>query len=91
MSEFPNVMFLFFLIMIMNDIVSVKEAATRGFGLALLPNYMIADELKNNELKAVLPDWIAKGRPIHLVFPGQKFVSPKMREFIDHVTKNFSC
>jgi DNA-binding transcriptional LysR family regulator len=74
-----------------NNIVSIKEAAIRGFGLAVLAKYMITDELKSNELKVVLPDWTAKGNPIHLVFPGQKFVSPKMREFIDHVTKNFSC
>ncbi|MDB5038763.1 MAG: transcriptional regulator, LysR family protein [Bacteriovoracaceae bacterium] len=73
-----------------NHILSVKEAAIRGSGLALLPNYMITNEVKNNELKVVLPNWMAKGNPIHLVFPGQKFVSPKMREFIDHVTKNFS-
>jgi len=74
-----------------NHILSIKEAVIRGFGLALLPNYMTTAEVKNNELKVVLPDWTAKGLPIHLVFPGQKFVSPKMREFIDHVTKNFFC
>ncbi len=71
----------------MNNISSIKEAVIRGFGLALLPNHMIADELKSNELKVVLPDWSLNRNPIHLVFPGQKFVSPKTREFIDHVTK----
>ena len=75
----------------MNHIISVKEAAIRGFGLALLPRHMVADELKRNELKAVLPDWVANSNPINLVFPGQKFISPKMREFIDHVKNNFSC
>ena len=74
----------------LNNVVSVAEAAVRGFGLAVLPRYMITAELKNNELKVVLPDWTARGNPIYLVFPGQKFLSLKMREFIDHVTKNFS-
>jgi len=75
----------------LNHIISIKEATLRGFGLGVLPNFLIQEEVKNHELKVVLPDWTVKGDPIHLVFPGQKFVSPKMREFIDHVTKNFSC
>lgn len=66
-----------------NHLLSLKEATSNGLGLALMPNYMVVNELKNKTLKVVCPDWSSPGHQMHIVFPGQKFVSPKMRAFID--------
>lgn len=37
-------------------------------------------------LERVLPEWHARADPIHLVYPWQRFVPPKLRAFIDVVS-----
>lgn len=37
----------------------------------------------------VLPKWRFKADPIHLVYPGQIFVAPKLRGFIDLAAEVF--
>ena len=69
---------------VVNHLLSLKESALKGLGLALIPNHIVRAELENKELKAVCPDWQAPANPVHLIFAGQKFLSPKMRAFIDH-------
>lgn len=73
-----------------NHIYSLKESALNGLGLALVPNFMVTAELKEKTLKVVCPDWTSSGHFIHIVFPGQKFVSPKMRTFIDFAIERLS-
>lgn len=68
---------------VVNHLLSLKEAALNGLGLALLPSYMIVNEIRDKSLRVVCPEWSAPGNAIHIVFPGQKFVSPKMRAFIE--------
>jgi DNA-binding transcriptional LysR family regulator len=73
-----------------NNILSAKEAAVNGLGLAALPDYLFRDELLEKSLKVVCPDWSMPATTTHLVFPGQKFLTPRMRAFIDYATKAFS-
>jgi DNA-binding transcriptional LysR family regulator len=73
-----------------NHALALKEAVMRGLGLAFLPTYMVAEEIRDKKMRIVCQEWKAVGAPLHLVFPGQKFVSPKMRAFIDHVTQHLS-
>jgi DNA-binding transcriptional LysR family regulator len=73
-----------------NHALALKEAVLRGLGLAFLPNYIVAEEIRDKKMRIVCPEWKAEGAPLHLVFPGQKFISPKMRAFIDHATQHLS-
>jgi DNA-binding transcriptional LysR family regulator len=43
---------------------------------------MCAKEVKQNRLQRVLPDWRGNNITFSLVYPAQKFVSPKVRAFI---------
>lgn len=71
-----------------NDLMSVKEAVLRGLGIGLLPKYMMIEEIEDGKLKVVCSDWTSRAGVIHLVYPGQKFISPKMRAFIDYTSEN---
>lgn len=73
-----------------NHLLAVKEAALNGLGLALLPTDMIAEEIRNKSIIVVCKDWHSRGSAVHLVFPGQKFLSPKMRAFIDYVSEHLT-
>jgi DNA-binding transcriptional LysR family regulator len=73
-----------------NDIASVKEAILKGVGIGILPTYMAAEELENGKLKHICPEWTSRGAPINLVYPGQKFIAPKMRAFIDFTSEHLA-
>ena len=61
----------------------VKALALSGKGVALLPTFACHLEVKNGSLIRILPEWRAKADPVHLVYPGQRFVAPKVRAFLD--------
>lgn len=66
-----------------NDIRVVRSMAVAGDGVALLPLYLCRDECASGQLVQVLPEWHAKADPIHLVYPRQRFMPPKLRAFAD--------
>ncbi len=69
--------------LVANEINFAKALALAGKGVALLPSYVCHAEIRNGKLVRVLPDWRARTDPVHLVYPGQKFVAPKVRAFVD--------
>lgn len=66
-----------------NDMMLIKKLALSDMGIALLPTYACRAEVKSGKLVRVLPGHHAKLDPVHLVYPGQKFVPPKLRAFIE--------
>lgn len=66
-----------------NDIRVVRAMAIAGAGVALLPLYLCRQECASGQLIPVLPEWHAKADPIHLVYPQQRFMPPKLRAFVD--------
>ena len=72
--------------MLVNDIGVVRSMALAGEGVALLPTYLCERECDDNRLQRVLPEWHAKADPVHLVYPRQRFVPPRLRAFLDIAT-----
>lgn len=70
-----------------NSLNIVKGLALDGHGIALLPTFLCADEFHHGTLKRILPDWVANSRPVQFVYPGQKYVSPKLSAFIEFSTE----
>lgn len=66
-----------------NDVGVVRAMALAGAGVALLPWYLCREECAKGSLVRVLPNWHAKSDPIHIVYPRQRFVPPKLRAFVD--------
>jgi DNA-binding transcriptional LysR family regulator len=71
---------------IVNDFGVVRAMTLAGDGIGLLPTYMCRDEVESGALVRVLPKWFARADPVHLVYPRQRFVPPKLRAFIDVAT-----
>jgi len=61
----------------------VRAMAAAGAGVALLPLYLCREESARGQLTRVLTDWHAKADPIHIVYPRQRFMPPRLRAFID--------
>jgi len=78
-----------------NSIGVVKSMAENGQGIALLPAFVCKHGLISGDLLRVLPDWQGRADPVHLVYPKQRFMPPKLRAFLDlaqdELRPQFSC
>ncbi len=60
----------------------VIELIKSGAGVALVPQIYVTGELKQKTITRVLPKWGTSFSAVHLLYPQQKFSSPKVREMI---------
>lgn len=67
----------------------VCRAACDGLGIALLPDFIIAAPIKAGQLKIVLPAYCPPKLDIYAVYPSRKFMSVKVRHFIDFMIEEF--
>lgn len=65
---------------------ALADAARAGLGIALLPQFIVADDLRDGHLEPVLPDWQSPDIAMSAVFPSKRFLSARVRAFIDHAT-----
>lgn len=66
-----------------NSIGVVRAMVASGQGVALLPTFICQPALAVGDLVRVLPDWQGRADSVHLVYPRQRFMPPKLRAFID--------
>jgi DNA-binding transcriptional LysR family regulator len=58
-------------------------AALEGLGIAILPEIMVEQDLAAGRLEPVLPGIAELKRKIYAVYPSRKFLTAKVRTFID--------
>ena len=75
---------------IANHATAVKSLAIAGHGIALLPTFLCRSELEDGQLVRILPDWLGRSDPVHLVYAAQRFVAPKVRAFVDFAAEALS-
>jgi DNA-binding transcriptional LysR family regulator len=66
-----------------HDFPLLMAAARAGLGIALLPESICADSVRNGELEVVVPDWHLPQGICHAVFPSRRGLLPAVRVFID--------
>lgn len=71
------------------DMVAVREAATAGLGVALLPWHVCLNEIETGKLVQVLPEWYGQQGIVHLVFTTRRGLPIAVRALIDHLAANF--
>jgi DNA-binding transcriptional LysR family regulator len=72
-----------------NNIEAVMEAALAGVGVALLPTWMLRDDVRSGRLTALLPSWRPVRRAISVVYPSRRFLAPRTRAVIDFLVDEF--
>jgi DNA-binding transcriptional LysR family regulator len=70
-----------------NNYGAVRDVALAGGGVALLTDFMIADDLAHGRLVAVLPQWHTRPTEVHAVYPARQNVPPRLTLFLDHLAK----
>ena len=66
---------------------AMVDTGLSGAGLVQLHTYMAEPHIRSGALVEVLPAFAADGPPISVLFPSSKNLAPKVRAFIDFVTK----
>lgn len=57
--------------------------AREGLGVALLPTFLVADDLRSGRLEALLVDSVIGEIGIHAVYPHRKHLSNRVRHLVD--------
>lgn len=71
------------------DMVAVREAASAGLGIALLPYHVCRKSMSEGQLVRVLPDWHGQQGLVHLVFTTRRGLPPAVRALIDFLAAKF--
>lgn len=61
--------------------------ARAGGGIILKPGFMVAGDLANGSLVALLPQWRGAELGIHAVYPSRQHLAPKVRLLVDFLAQ----
>jgi DNA-binding transcriptional LysR family regulator len=68
-----------------NAVMSLVDAAKRGFGLHMGPRWALADALDRGEVVEVLPDYRHEPMPMMAVWAPAVFLPARIRAFVDFI------
>lgn len=78
-----------------NDILTsnngdvLRDAAVKGLGIALLPTFIVADDLKDGRLVPILETYAAPEPWLTALYPPTRHLSAKIRVFTDFLIERF--
>lgn len=72
-----------------NGADTLAAAARLGLGIMQAPRYSLEEDLRNGTLVAILPDNPPSRTPVSLLYPRSRQLSPRVRVFIDWLSREF--
>lgn len=69
-----------------NSSDALIRTAVRDGGMIYVLDILARDVLRTGELRQVLPDWDTARRTFYIAYPKSRFVSPKVRAFVEFVS-----
>jgi DNA-binding transcriptional LysR family regulator len=70
-------------VMSSNSGEALMSAMRAGVGIGLAPSFMSSEDLESGRLVPVLPDWLLPEFQVCAVYPHRRFLSPKVRVFVE--------
>jgi DNA-binding transcriptional LysR family regulator len=67
----------------------LRDAAVKGRGIALLPTFIVGADLQEGSLRSILTDYAAPEISIYAIYPQTRYLSVKVRAFIDFLIERF--
>lgn len=75
---------------LLNDSSALKQLILNGAGIGLLSTLEVEAHIRAHSLVRLLPHWEQTGGSVSLVWPSSRYLSPRIRSFIDHSVANMS-
>jgi DNA-binding transcriptional LysR family regulator len=76
-------------VLTVNDTNACLAAGLAGLGIIQAPTYAVESALASGQLVTLLDDCATQSIPVHVVYPPNRFLSAKVRVFIDWVIELF--
>lgn len=73
--------------LVTGDFALLLEAARRGMGVALLPEFVCAPAIAQGDLEVVLPQWSVPEGIMHFVYPSRRGMLPGVRALVDYLAE----
>ncbi len=73
-----------------NNSISLRDAALAELGLVLMPEFVIAEELRDGRLEAVLTTYEPEPLQVYALHPHGRFVPRRVRLFIEALREHFA-
>lgn len=70
-----------------DDMSTLKTFVLGGDGIGLIPDFLCEEEEASGKLVRIMPTWTSGMISLSFVYPPQRFVSPKVRAFIEWAQK----
>jgi DNA-binding transcriptional LysR family regulator len=72
---------------VVGDTEAIKRAVAAGMGIALLSRFSVSEEVRARRLSALRIEGVPMVRPLHLLLPLARDVSPAVSEFVDFLRR----
>ncbi|MEM8838362.1 MAG: LysR family transcriptional regulator [Pseudomonadota bacterium] len=72
-----------------NNNTAAMQMAMDGIGIALLPKLLAARGIEERTLTQILREWGSIPVPVHAVFASSRYITPKVRAFVDLAAEAF--
>ena len=69
---------------------ALTQAACAGLGIHLAPDFIVTDALREGELVPILTGWSNRSLGLWVVYPDRRFLSQKVRHFVDFLAERFA-
>jgi len=80
--------------MIISSAIALQHCAIAGMGLALLPNWLVDDEIRTGKLVNLFPDYAVTATDFNtavwLVYPSRAYIPLKVRAFIEFLKRSLA-
>jgi DNA-binding transcriptional LysR family regulator len=76
--------------LVVNDFDVLLQAARADLGVAMLPLFVGAEEIRARRLEHLLKEWSSPPARIHAVYPSTRHLSPKVKAFVEHLREQFT-
>jgi DNA-binding transcriptional LysR family regulator len=72
-----------------DDLVSLRDAAMQGVGVALLPRELVDADIRTGRLKHLLPGLATRPGLVHAIFPTRRGMGPAVRQLLEALAAGF--
>lgn len=69
----------------------VRSAVLDGIGIGLMPNWLFADALANDQVRELLVEWKIPPLPISALYPAKRLLPRRAAVFMDHLAAAFAA
>lgn len=75
----------------LNSMTMAHAAALVGAGIASLPAFICAQDVREGRLARVLSDWVVDRSEIRILYAGGRHLSPRIRLFVDALVADYDA